>query len=329
MHAVLTNWPGAAGLWQSRQGSSARAQRCMLNPMHRPTVQPMPHAAAASTSADAVPMRERVTALEAAAMDAHVVAQRLNKEGRFDEAKAAYAEMRRLDAAALEAARELASAEGGAVTTQQQQRAREETDVDTQQRAFYGKLHTPPPWNAIGQVTGSLSARQRAAGAVMGCIVGDAAATPVQWMYDVAALQALLSELRRRHEQQVRPERLHCIELVLSHASAVCAHSHPAARCINAPQAPENSSAMPGLEFHDPVVSPFLQQYSTGRCSPYGEQTLVLLRSLAEQRGLHCDRYAALYAEAYTGFDGYMNASTVVREQHQHKSISNSIPSDT
>jgi hypothetical protein len=53
--------------------------------------------------------------------------------------------------------------------------------------------------------------------------------------------------------------------------------------------------------------------YSTGRNSPYGEQTLLLLQSLAEQGGLHCGSYAELYAASYSkGFDGYMNASTVV-----------------
>jgi hypothetical protein len=53
--------------------------------------------------------------------------------------------------------------------------------------------------------------------------------------------------------------------------------------------------------------------YSTGRNSPYGEHTLLLLQSLAEQGGLHCGSYAELYAASYSkGFDGYMNASTVV-----------------
>lgn len=67
-----------------------------------------------------------------------------------------------------------------------------------------------------------------------------------------------------------------------------------------------------GLEFYNPVQSPFLPQYTTGRNSPYGEQTLLLLQSLAQQQGLHCGKYADLYAATYNGFDGYMNASTVV-----------------
>lgn len=68
-----------------------------------------------------------------------------------------------------------------------------------------------------------------------------------------------------------------------------------------------------GLEFFDPVQSPFLSGYSSGRNSPYGEQTLLLLRSLAEQGGLDCRHYAQLYYDSYSdGFEGYMNASTVV-----------------
>lgn len=68
-----------------------------------------------------------------------------------------------------------------------------------------------------------------------------------------------------------------------------------------------------GLEFYDPVQSPFLTGYSAGRNSPYGEQVLLLLQSLAEQRGLDCGAYAQLYYDTYSnGFEGYMNASTVV-----------------
>lgn len=64
------------------------------------------------------------------------------------------------------------------------------------------------------------------------------------------------------------------------------------------------------------MQSPFLTGYSSGRNSPYGEQTLLLLQSLAQQQGLDCRAYAQAYYEAYSsgegGFDGYMNASTVV-----------------
>jgi hypothetical protein len=75
------------------------------------------------------------------------------------------------------------------------------------------------------------------------------------------------------------------------------------------------AGAAVGLEFYDPVQSSFLPMYTTGRNSPYGEQTLLLLQSLAEQSGLNCSSYAGLYGASYSnGFDGYMNASTVVRQ---------------
>lgn len=79
-------------------------------------------------------------------------------------------------------------------------------------------------------------------------------------------------------------------------------------------QAADSSSSV-GLEFYDPVQSPFLTGYSAGRNSPYGEQVLLLLQSLAEQGGVDCSAYAQLYHDSYSnGFEGYMNASTVVSE---------------
>lgn len=47
--------------------------------------------------------------------------------------------------------------------------------------------------------------------------------------------------------------------------------------------------------------------------SPYGEGTMVLLRSLARERGFHARAYAALHYETFgEGFEGYRNASTTV-----------------
>lgn len=112
----------------------------------------------------------------------------------------------------------------------------------------------------------------RALGAVLGSAVADAAAMGVQWIYDVTRLQALLQERRAKEG--------------LSEKQA-------------------------GLEFMDPPQSPFLPGYSTGRNSPYGEEALALLRSLARNGGLDCHSYAGLYAETFgEGFDGYRNAST-------------------
>ncbi|WIA13004.1 hypothetical protein OEZ85_006614 [Tetradesmus obliquus] len=223
--------------------------------------------------------RQLVEQLERQAMEAHEQAQALNKQGRFEEAQAKYAEMRRLDAAALEATQALgcpscaqaaaAAAASRADAVQQQQQS-----GDPQ---LYQQLHTPSAWTAAASATGGLSIAQRAAGAIIGCCVADAAATPVQWIYDVAKLQQLLQQRQQ------------------------ATNGTPAAAADSV-----------GLEFFDPVQSSFLPMYTTGRNSPYGEQTLLLLRSLAEQAGLHCGRYAELYGASYSsGFDGYMNASTV------------------
>jgi hypothetical protein len=92
-------------------------------------------------------------------------------------------------------------------------------------------------------------------------------------------------------------------------------HVWPIPQVVNGTSATATATAAGsvGLEFYDPVQSSFLPMYTTGRNSPYGEQTLLLLQSLAEQAGLHCGSYAELYAASYSsGFDGYMNASTVV-----------------
>jgi hypothetical protein len=82
--------------------------------------------------------------------------------------------------------------------------------------------------------------------------------------------------------------------------------------CLAAQGSSPGSSV--GLEFLDPPQSPFLPQYVSGRHSPYGEGTLVLLRSLAQEKGLHCNQYAAMLDKFFgEGFDGYSNASITVR----------------
>ncbi len=55
----------------------------------------------------------------------------------------------------------------------------------------------------------------------------------------------------------------------------------------------------------EPSRCPFYT-YASGRASTYGEQTLVLLKSLVEARGLDCRCYAAALMDAFgTDFDGY------------------------
>ncbi len=60
-----------------------------------------------------------------------------------------------------------------------------------------------------------------------------------------------------------------------------------------------------GLDFAQPPRSPYYS-YLSGRASPYGEQTLALLMSLAEAGGFDCRHYAELKAAVFgPGFDGY------------------------
>lgn len=60
----------------------------------------------------------------------------------------------------------------------------------------------------------------------------------------------------------------------------------------------------------DPPQTPFFS-YPSGRHSPYGEQTQVLLQSLAECGGMKCDHYANSFASKYgEGFEGYRDVST-------------------
>ncbi|KAI8470947.1 MAG: ADP-ribosylation/Crystallin J1 [Monoraphidium minutum] len=168
--------------------------------------------AAPSAATNAAEVEQEIKRLEKAAMDAHLEAQALNKQQKFEEAQAKYADMRVLDARALD-------------------------------------------------LTNSLGCPS--------CAVADAAATGVQWIYSLETLDALLA----------------------------------ARRGAEGPAA--------GLAFLDPPQSPFLPGYGVGRASPYGEETLVLLRSLAAAGGLDCRAYAAMYAGAFgEGFDGYRNAAT-------------------
>ncbi len=113
--------------------------------------------------------------------------------------------------------------------------------------------------------------QRRALGAVLGAVVADAAAMGVHWVYSPLELDRLFA-LRE---------------------------STPA----------DTQDAEVGLEFFEPPQSPFFS-YLSGRASPYGEQSLELLASLVEQRGLHPLRYAKALARRFgQGWDGYRDAS--------------------
>ena len=64
-----------------------------------------------------------------------------------------------------------------------------------------------------------------------------------------------------------------------------------------------------GLDFHDPPASPHFD-YESGRNSPYGEQSLVLLESLAEHGCLDTAAYADAFGGLFgAGWRGYRDAS--------------------
>lgn len=111
-------------------------------PARQQRVCSMPPAAATTCDAAA-----EVVQLERAAMQAHADAQAHNKAGRFEEAQAAYARMRELDARALELTREagcLACRVAGSSDAAQ----RDDADGDGEQQQLYRQLHAPSPWPA-------------------------------------------------------------------------------------------------------------------------------------------------------------------------------------
>jgi ADP-ribosylglycohydrolase len=245
--------------------------------------------------------------LEKEAARMHLEAQALNKAGKYDEATRMYSEMNRTERRALD----LAAAASTCASCEQQ----EETVAAARAAAADGS--SLPDWPAHSLARSAdeyaqtlpaapladAAARRRAAAAVCGAYVADCASVGVQWIYNVAVLEELLVLQRREKQQQQQGE---------EEEGAAAAASTT------------------GLEFFDPVASPFLKDdYATGRPSPYGEETLVLIRALAADRegargaeeeakewGLHCGRYAAAYSAAFGGgkegapFKGYLNAST-------------------
>jgi hypothetical protein len=266
---------------------------------------------------------KQVAFLEQQAARVHLEAQALNKAGKFEEAKRAYAEMNAIERRALELAAAAATCASCEDETERQDALRASSPPEGRERRWPAHSLVPAPsspekQDAYASVLPAarfqgIEARRRAAASVCGAYVGDCASVGVQWIYDPSVLEGLL-EKRRRREQE------------------------------------GDDAPFVGLEFLDPVASPFLSaDYRTGRASPYGEETLVLIRALAaeaaeaaaEQQGdeqgggwgLHCGRYAERYARAFAegsgsegagagagehggaasaagNFRGYMNAST-------------------
>jgi ADP-ribosylglycohydrolase len=253
-------------------------------------------------------VRKQVAHLEREAARVHLEAQQLNKAGKFDEANRAYEEMNAIERRALD----LAAAASTCPSCEEQQELQ-------QQQAAGGEHHQQQQLSSHSLARSAdhyartlpschmrdAEARRRAAAAVCGAYVADCASVGVQWIYDVGVLEDLLMSVQKQEKRRRENEE------------------------ENGGEGGGGNAA--GLEFLEPVASPFLKaDYKTGRPSPYGEETLVLIRALAKEQaaegwGLHCGRYAEEYARAFGGggggdggddsaappaFKGYLNAST-------------------
>jgi len=265
----------------------------------------------------------QVAFLEREAARVHLEAQALNKSGRFEEATAAYAEMNALERRALELA--AAAATCASCDTETERQDALAGSARERERRWPAHSSVASPGDAYGATLAAArfrdpEARRRAAAAICGAYAADCASVGVQWIYDGSALEALLAEERRKKKG----------------ASPAVAAALDASSAADAASGGDAAAGEPdddvGLEFLDPVASPFLAaDYATGRPSPYGEETLVLIRALAADAarggggggdggdggggaqawGLHCGDYAERYARAFgAGFKGYMNAST-------------------
>ena len=208
--------------------------------------------------------------LERQAILVHTTAQELNKNGEYEAAKAAYAEMHRLEDLSLS----LATQSGcvSCILGGSDESNSSEHGHASELSPSYETLHIPTAWTSLtrGSSMGSSIiappniVRERATGAIISSGVADAAATGVHWIYDTLLLRSIESELQAPH-----------------------------------------------LEFLDPPRSPFYA-YECGRSSPYGEQMLVLLDSLARRSGLDPMDYISSFADAFGSdeFKGYRDGST-------------------
>lgn len=328
-----------------------------------------------ATAAPLHPSRS-LAALEAEAESLHKLAQRLNKEGHYGEAKATYNKMYALEDEALRLAAATAVAqtdEGDGGKAGVYQTAKKEGNIDRVsdkgRRAMDDVSMTVqsfPKWSGPrreGEEMCQAQAKglqsdvvamsspnngqrkhdevdkihkkgkedamvERALGAVLGSVLGDAAAMGIHWIYDPATLSILLEKRRSGHS--VTTTTATGTDEALKHRG--CGILHPAA-ALSLPLPDTNASLHQatdqevgpdvrgtctrdekdlhiGLEFYQPPQSPFFS-YPHGHPSPYGEQTLLLLHSLCVHRGFHPYLYAQEYAVQYgEGWQGYRDAST-------------------
>mmetsp|Transcript_31082 Transcript_31082/g.80970 ORF Transcript_31082/g.80970 Transcript_31082/m.80970 type:complete len:576 (+) Transcript_31082:133-1860(+) len=241
-----------------------------------------------------------VIALQQQADHLHLLAQQLMQQGRYAEAQQQYAEMH----ARLDESTALAKEVGCvACVLGDTSCAVDGQSFSEDELKLYQELQPVAPWGDSG--TGAaLECANRALGSIVGSLVADAAAMGVHWVYDLEALQHLsqqaLSDVNRpmtastahgpQQQQQQQQFQVNAF-----------GDSNPAAAKIAAGVA--HALNAPPLEFLDPPRSPFYS-YASGRNSPYGEQVLVLLQSIAKCGGLDCCQYAASFAQAFQDTNG-------------------------
>ncbi|KAG2433550.1 hypothetical protein HYH02_012667 [Chlamydomonas schloesseri] len=243
---------------------------------------------------------QRVRQLEAEAMEMHDRAQRFNKEGKFAEAQAAYAAMHKLE----DEASALAAKVGCVACVLGDDAAQKDAEpslcnLDPNTLLPYQRLHRALPWRQqqeqqpVEHQPSAALLQSRAVAAAVGSSLADAAAMGVHWVYDLATMEQYEAERRVAAGEQHHE----------ASSSGATSNLHSSGR---------GHPYTYGCEFMEPPRSPFYA-YASGRNSPYGEQTLVLLRSLAESGGLDCGHYADTFEATFgltSGFDGYRDVST-------------------
>eukprot|EP01147_Barroeca_monosierra_P004926 gene4926-8713_t len=168
---------------------------------------------------DLAEMWKDIRRLEAEADALHVKAQELNKQSRFEEAVHKYREYRRCDDDAIEAALRVASImqrQNNGQLESQLGASQIQSAVSHDKASNLVNINTLPGGNCTPGANDcpykaqfpkfpgcsyreKLRVRRRCIGAILGAVVGDAAATSVQWVYDPEKLKRLEKQQLDRH----------------------------------------------------------------------------------------------------------------------------------
>lgn len=262
--------------------------------------------------------------LEAEADRLHKLAQRLNKEGKYEDAKITYKEMYAVEDETLRQA----AAVGIARATAGRRGERSGKDEGHES---CNTLQPLPPFRRRQTQREKGRSREkeeeevaqedkeeeqivsRALGAVLGSVVGDAAAMGIHWIYAPEELQRLWEarqEEEREKKKKAEGRRNEAEQQKSGEEKEQSAHTLATITTTTTTIAEDDTIDDAGLEFYQPPQSPFFS-YPHGRSSPYGEQTILLLSSLHRNCGLDPFLYAQAYARQYgEGWEGYRDAST-------------------